>query len=71
MTNPEKWERIGALFQRALELPLEERAEFLREQCGDDESVRSEVASLLEAHVEAAGFLDRPVPRAPCAVPRL
>ena len=71
MTNPEKWERIGALFQRALELPLDERAEFLLEQCGDDESVRAEVASLVEAHAEAEGFLDRPVPRAPGDVPRL
>ncbi len=71
MTNPEKWERIGALFQRALELPQDERAAFLREQCGDDESVRAEVASLVEAHAEAEGFLDRPVPRAPGDVPRL
>jgi serine/threonine protein kinase len=71
MTNPENWERIGALFQRALELPQDERAEFLRQQCGDDESVRAEVASLVEAHAEAEGFLDSPVPRAPGDVPRL
>ena len=71
MTKPEKWERIGALFQRALELPVDERAEFLRQQCGDDESVRGEVASLVEAHAEAEGFLDRPAHRAPEDVPRL
>ena len=71
MTDPEKWERIGALFQRALALPLHQRAEFLREQCGDDESVLAEVTSLVEAHAEAEGFLDRPVPPAPSDVPRL
>ena len=71
MTTPEKWERIAALFQRALALPRDERAEFLREQCGDDESVRAEVASLVEAHAEAEGFLDRPVPGTPGDVPRL
>ena len=71
MTDPEKWERIGALFQRALALPPDQRAAFLREQCGDDASVMAEVASLVEAHAEAEGFLDRPVPHAPSDVPRL
>ena len=57
--------------QRALELPPDERAEFLRQQCGDDESVRAEVASLVEAHGEAEGFLDRPAPGASGDVARL
>jgi serine/threonine protein kinase len=69
--NPEKWERIGSLFQRALALPPDERAEFLREQCGDDESVRAEVVSLVEAHAAAEGFLDHPVLHAPSSTPRL
>ena len=71
MTTPEKWERIGALFQRALELRVDERAEFLRQQCGDDASVLAEVSSLVEAHAEAEGFLDRTAPRALSDAPRL
>ncbi len=72
MTNPERWERIAALFQRALELPPDDGgAEFLRQQCGDDESVRAEVASLVSAHAEAEGFLDGPVPGGSGDVARL
>ena len=40
MITPEKWERIRALFQSALERPPDERADFLREQSGGDESIR-------------------------------
>jgi len=71
MTNPETWERIAALFHRTLELPKNERADFLRQECGDDESVRAEVASLVKAHAEAEGFLDRQMPGASGDVARL
>jgi serine/threonine protein kinase len=71
MTNSDKWKRIGDLFQRALALPPNERADYLREQCGDDESIRAEVASLVEAHAAAEGFLDHPELHAPSDTPRL
>lgn len=37
------------------------RVSFLDEQCGSDRDLRGEVESLLEAHEETAGFLERPV----------
>jgi serine/threonine protein kinase len=44
----ERWNLIQDIFKGALELPsLEERAEYLKRACGDDENLRCEVASLL------------------------
>ena len=60
MITPEQWERIRALFHSALELPPDERAEFLREHSGGDEAIRREATSLVEAHAEAEGFLEPP-----------
>jgi len=60
MITPEQWERIRALFHRALELPPVERAGFLREHCGGDEAIRREATSLVEAHALAEGFLESP-----------
>ena len=60
MITPEQWERIRALFDSALELPPDERAEFLREHSGGDEAIRREATSLVEAHAQAEGFLEPP-----------
>jgi len=46
-TKTDRWNRIQDIFQRALELPSSERSEYLARACGDDEELRSEVASLL------------------------
>jgi serine/threonine-protein kinase len=48
------------VFQAALERDAHERAAFLREACGEDETLRSEVQSLLDAHGEAGAFANRP-----------
>ena len=45
----ERWKRIDALFQRALEMPAAERDAFLEEACADDADVRAEIGALLEA----------------------
>lgn len=52
------WSRISDLVARALELPAAERAAFLAREAGD-ERVREEAASLVEAAVSGASFLDR------------
>ncbi len=51
------WSRIESLYERAREVPPEERAAFLREHC-DDAALRDEVASLLAAREEAPGFFE-------------
>lgn len=58
---PERWQQIEELYQAALEREAGEREAFLREACAGDETLRHEIASLLAARKEAAGFLEQPV----------
>ena len=58
--NPERWEQITEIYHSALELETGERAAFLAEKCADDESLRREVESLLEADAAAGDFIARP-----------
>ena len=48
--NPEHWERIKEIFASAVERHPSERAEFLHQACGGDESVRAELESLLSSY---------------------
>ena len=54
------WDRVKQIFQAALDRPVEERAAFLREECGDDDALRQDVVSLLEARQQAGDFLSQP-----------
>lgn len=58
---PERWQQIEELYQAALERTPTEREAFLRHACAEDESLCSEIFSLLAARNEAAGFLEQPV----------
>jgi serine/threonine-protein kinase len=60
VTGAGAWARVKQLFQAALERNPDERAAFLREACGEDETLRADVQSLLDAHGEAGAFADRP-----------
>ena len=51
--NPERWEKIQSLFEKALELDSDKRENFLTEECGDDMELFEEVISLLKADTEA------------------
>jgi len=51
-------ERLSALFQQALAVPPEKRAEFVRHVCGDDTVLRRELGSLLDAERSAAKYFD-------------
>src|SRR5262245_51301005 len=55
--TPEQWEKVGQLYQAALELKTEDRAAYLDGACGDDESLRQEVESLLATDGQAKDFL--------------
>jgi serine/threonine-protein kinase len=46
--TPERWSRIDDLFHASLRIASPEREAWLRGACGDDESLRAEVARLLE-----------------------
>ena len=54
-----RWDRLKALFNGALEQPLEARERWLREAAGDD-ALFEDARSLLEAHDTAGDFLERP-----------
>jgi predicted Ser/Thr protein kinase len=56
----ELWERVNALFHAALERPGADQARFVTEQAGENEALREEVLSLLDAHQRAGSFLDTP-----------
>ena len=54
----EQHDRLGELFERAIELSLDERRRFV-ETCTDDPVIRSELRSLLAAHERAPNLLER------------
>lgn len=58
--EPDRWRRIDAILEVALETPPEERDRLLSETCGDDEELRAEVDALLEAHARAGHRFDPP-----------
>jgi eukaryotic-like serine/threonine-protein kinase len=45
--SPDRWRDVGRLYRSALALPDEKRAPFLRNACGEDAELRSEVEKLL------------------------
>ncbi len=53
----ERWQRVKALLQDALERPAAERGAFLA-AAGADEATRAELEALLSAHEESPLFLD-------------
>ena len=58
--TPERWKRIEALFQEALERSPGDRSVFLAEVCGSDEAMRRDVESLLGESESDDGFLAEP-----------
>jgi len=58
--TPERHLEIGRIFHAALEVEPDRRMTFLDEACGNDRELRRDVASLLESHDEAEGFIAAP-----------
>jgi eukaryotic-like serine/threonine-protein kinase len=55
---PEKWDQIKELFTLALERDPGERSSFLRQACAGDDSLRTEIESLLSSFDRAPTFLE-------------
>jgi tetratricopeptide (TPR) repeat protein/tRNA A-37 threonylcarbamoyl transferase component Bud32 len=53
--NPERWQRIGDLFEEALALPANERSAMVDRVAASDRQVREEVLSLLASHHAVPG----------------
>ena len=56
--TPERWLQIERLYHEAAALASSDREAFLREACGNDETLRREVQSLLES--DQSSFLAKP-----------
>ena len=60
----DRWERIVALFDRALKTPPPERAAVIRNS-GEPADVQDEVLALIASHGDSEGFLEPPALLAP------
>ena len=52
--TPERWQQISRIFNKAISLDGEERTAFVADECGVDQSLRSEVDKLIAAHSNAS-----------------
>ncbi|MFN0108618.1 MAG: protein kinase domain-containing protein, partial [Blastocatellia bacterium] len=60
MSTIERQERIKQLYGEALELDAADRPAFMAKACGEDQSLRRELESLLGFETEAADFIETP-----------
>lgn len=58
--TPQRHQQITDLLALALEQPLETRASFLDERCGDDAELRREIDSLLASLNQSPSFIETP-----------
>ncbi len=56
----EKWQKVREIFDSALRHKPDERRRFVKEVCGDDETLLAEVESLLSSHDSAESFMETP-----------
>lgn len=58
--RPKRWRPVERVWDEALDLSREGREAFVYEVCAGDNALRGEVASLLAAHDQSAGFVEEP-----------
>lgn len=59
--NPERWQRIDAIFKEAIAREPQSRATFLTDACQGDTTLHDEIEQLLTAFNAAGSFLETPV----------
>ena len=59
--NRAQWQKVESIFQGALDRPDAQRAAYLREACGSDNALRSEVDAMLTQHATDPEFLEEPL----------
>jgi eukaryotic-like serine/threonine-protein kinase len=62
MIDPDRWQRVEALFQEALDQPPADRGRFLDRTCAEDTELRAELEQLL-AGAAASATIDEAVAR--------
>ncbi len=65
--KPDRWDRIGEIFDAAVSVPRDKRDEWLYRACGSDDQLRAEVADLLahDDRAERDSFLADPLEQTP------
>ena len=58
--TPERWQQVEEVLQAALDRSPHERESFLNEACPDDEELRQDASSLVDAYDEAGDFIEEP-----------
>jgi hypothetical protein len=58
--SSERWQVLEPLFDRALDLPEEERAVFIERVVSNDNQLRDDLQQLLRAERDSAGLLAHP-----------
>ena len=59
-TAKNDWQRVREIFDDAVGQAPEDRPEFVRKACGDDDQLRAEVESLIDSLDSAENFLETP-----------
>ena len=59
-SSADRFRRVDAVFDAALDLPDHERIAFIERACSDDDETRAEVLQLLDAHGRSSRFLESP-----------
>jgi serine/threonine-protein kinase len=57
--TPDEFRRIRAIFEAALERPVDERRAFVEQACGGNQAPRAEVEQMLATEGDRHRFLDR------------
>src|SRR5438445_13210542 len=65
--DPQRWRRVSALFEEAIDLPPEARERLVAEKCADDAALEADLRRLLaaDARAESGEFLQTPLAPAP------
>ena len=58
--TPERYQQIDQIFQAALALEPDQRAAYLDKVCSGDETLRTEVESLITSDRGGLSFIDEP-----------
>ena len=61
--SPQDRQRLQTLFERAADLPMSERAEWVWRECGSHVALRDEIVRQQETFLQAGGRFIVPIPK--------
>jgi len=61
--TPEQYQKLTGLYEKAMELPAEEREDFARRECADDPEVLAKLLDMLRTGAQPTDTYDHPVVR--------